>query len=95
MTVVVRVPSALRPFSGGSPELRLDLPAGADVATVLDHLARDHPGLDRRLRDEQGRLRPHVNLFVGTTNIRDLDRLATAVPDGGEVVILPAVSGGA
>lgn len=95
LTVVVRVPSALRPFAGGQSRLRLELPAGrADVAAVLDGLAGGHPGLERRVRDEQGRLRPHVNIFVGETNIRDAEHLATPVHDGTEVVILPAVSGG-
>ena len=74
--------------------MHLDLDPGADVGTALDHLAAAYPGLERRVRDEQGRLRPHVNLFVGTVNIRDLDLLATPLADGSEVVILPAVSGG-
>jgi sulfur-carrier protein len=47
------------------------------------------------VRDEQGTLRRHVNLFVGPTNIRDLDEQATTLRDGDEVAILPAVSGGA
>lgn len=97
MTVVVRVPSALRPFTGGQAVVPVEVGAsgGADVAGVLDQLAGSHPGLERRVRDEQGRLRPHVNVFVGATNIRDLAQLATPVDDGDEVVILPAVSGGA
>ena len=74
--------------------MHLDLDPGADVGTVLDYLAVVYPGLERRVRDEQGRLRPHVNLFVGTVNIRDLSQLATPLADGSEVVILPAVSGG-
>jgi molybdopterin synthase sulfur carrier subunit len=100
LTVAVRVPASLRTFAGGHGVVHVDLgpsgPSGgsADVAALLDHLAVAYPALERRVRDEQGRLRPHVNLFVGTVNIRDLDRLATTLADGSEVVILPAVSGG-
>jgi molybdopterin converting factor small subunit len=61
---------------------------------VLDLLAAAHPDVERRVRDEQGRLRAHVNVFVGAENIRDLDHLATEVAPGAEVTILPAVSGG-
>lgn len=48
----------------------------------------------RRLRDEAGMLRRHVNVFVGADNIRDLDGADTVVSDGAEVTLLPAVSGG-
>ena len=94
MTVTVRVPAALRPFADHQAVLELEVSAGADVAALLDRLAGEFPALERRVRDERGRLRPHVNLFAGDTNIRDLDQLATALSDGGELVILPAVSGG-
>jgi sulfur-carrier protein len=94
LTVAVRVPATLRAFADGQGLVHVDLGPRADVGTLLDWLAMAYPALERRLRDEQGRLRPHVNVFVGTVNIRDLDRLATTLADGSEVVILPAVSGG-
>ena len=64
------------------------------VAAVLDALAVQHPALERRVRDELGRARPHVNLFVGSDNVRDLDGLATPIRAGEELSIIPAVSGG-
>jgi sulfur-carrier protein len=74
--------------------LHVDLGQGAAISALLDHLAVAYPALERRVRDEQGRLRPHVNVFVGTDNIRDLDQLATPLAAGSKVAILPAVSGG-
>ncbi|MGH9039280.1 MAG: ubiquitin-like small modifier protein 1 [Acidimicrobiia bacterium] len=94
MTVTVRLPAPLRPVANGRPTVGVEVKEGADVAALLDRLAESHPALERRLRDEQGRLRPHVNVFVGPDNIRDLAHLGTALPDGAEVTILPAVSGG-
>jgi len=44
--------------------------------------------------DEQGEVRQHINIFVGNDAIRFADGLATAVPDGAEIMIVPAVSGG-
>jgi len=64
------------------------------VATVLDGLALQHPALERRIRDEQGRTRTHVNLFIGADHIRDRDGLATEIIAGDELSIIPAVSGG-
>jgi len=64
------------------------------VSSVLDSLATTHPALERRVRDETGRTRVHVNLFVDADNIRDLDGLATTVADGSDLSIIPAISGG-
>ena len=92
--VALRVPAALRGFAGGRAVLDLELRAGADLGALLDAVAVAHPALERRIRDEQGRLRRHVNVFVDGTNVRDLEALATPLPEGSEVVVLPAVSGG-
>lgn len=96
--VQVRVPASLRGYTGGRPVVDVDIAAlgGAPtVGTLLDHLATVHPDLERRVRDEQRRLRRHVNVFVGTENVRDLREQGTPVTGGDEVAIIPAVSGGA
>jgi sulfur-carrier protein len=92
--VVVRVPAALRQATRGRATVEVGPAEAADVRALLDHLRAVHPDLERRVRDEQGTLRRHVNVFVGTTNIRDLDEQATRLAAGDEVAILPAVSGG-
>jgi len=84
----------LRTHAGGAACLELDVSPPATVATVIDALAVAHPAVGRRLRDEAGTLRRHVNVFVGADNVRDLDGVNTVVPDGVEVAVLPAVSGG-
>jgi molybdopterin converting factor small subunit len=105
MEVRVRVPTALRELVGGTHTVVVMVEAGsgasrdaaagnATVSSVLDALAVEHPALERRVRDELGRRRAHVNLFVGDDNVRDLQGLATPIPPGIEVSILPAVSGG-
>nr|MDQ3757045.1 MoaD/ThiS family protein [Actinomycetota bacterium] len=78
----------------GAGCVEVDVAAPATVGAVLDALAAAHPSVGRRLRDEAGALRRHVNVFVGPDNIRDLDDVGTAVPEGSEVAVLPAVSGG-
>jgi MoaD family protein len=94
MRVTVRLPAPLQPFAGGRSQVTVDPPA-ATVAAALDALARACPGVRDRVLTEQGELRPHVNVFVGTESVRFTGGLATPLRDGAEISILPAVSGGA
>ncbi len=95
MKVRVRVPTALRELVAGSQTVVVDVDGdNVTVGSVLDALAVEHPALERRVRDELGRTRVHVNLFVGADNVRDLDGLATSITPGDELSIIPAISGG-
>ena len=64
------------------------------MGEALRALAAVHPGLRDRVMNERGELRPHVNVFVGRESIRFSGGLQTPLPEGAEVFILPAVSGG-
>lgn len=68
--------------------------AGATVAALIDDLETRCPGLRARLVDETGHLRRFVNVYVGDEDVRFLDGLATEVPEGAYVSIIPAVAGG-
>jgi len=97
MDIKIRVPTQLRGLAEGAAVVTVDADGtagGVTVGTALDALALAHPALERRVRDELGRVRVHVNLFVGADNVRDLDGLDSPVPPGAEVSIIPAVSGG-
>jgi molybdopterin synthase sulfur carrier subunit len=92
MRVVVRVPAPLRPFAGGAECVEV---TGVDtVGAAFAALDATHPALRRRLTDETGALRRHVNVYLGDDNIRDLSGLATPVPDGAELLVLPSIAGG-
>ena len=91
MAVTVRIPTQLRELSGGAAEVSTD---GATVAEVLKSLEAAHPGFAERLFDDQGELRRFVNVFVADEDIRFLDGINTATPDGATVSVVPAVAGG-
>ncbi|HEY2797596.1 MAG TPA: ubiquitin-like small modifier protein 1 [Thermoanaerobaculia bacterium] len=93
MPVVFLIPGPLRPFAEGRGRVTLDR-SPATVGDALAALAALYPGVRDRVVTERGEVRPHVNVFVGEDNIRDAHGLATSVPDGAEIAILPAVSGG-
>ena len=90
-TIRIFVPGLLRDECGGVSSL--ELPA-TDVRAALVELEHRFPSLHRRVCDETGAVRRHVNLFVNESHIRDRDGLDTALRPGDEVVIMPAVSGG-
>ena len=90
-TVTIHVPGALRDRCGGAAQLTL---AAATVQTALDEIERRHPSLWSGVCDETGRVRRHINVFVNTSHMRDLNGLDTALAQGDEIVFLPAVSGG-
>jgi sulfur-carrier protein len=91
VTATVRIPTQLRPLTGGAGEVAV---TGSTVGEVLKALDVAHPGLGERLFDEAGRLRRFVNVFVADEDIRFLDGLETPVADGQTVSIVPAVAGG-
>ena len=89
--ITVIVSSALRDFCGGESELQL---RAATLRGVLDELERMHPRLHRAVRDESGRVRRHVNLFVNELHMSERAGLDTALAPGDVVTLMPAVSGG-
>ena len=91
--VTLVVPAALRDLNGGRSTLDLGSEVGT-VAEALDRLHERAPAVYHRVVTEVGEIRPHVNVFVGRDDIRWIRGLETPVADGGELFILPAVSGG-
>lgn len=93
MAVNIAVPTALRGFVGGASSVDVE---GATVADALTALTTDHPGLSKHLRDDSGKLRSFVNVYLGDEDIRFLpDKDATAVKDGDSLLIVPSIAGGA
>ena len=94
MTVQVLLPRLLAECAGGRTSMALDLPAPGTVCALLDALASEHPVLDRRVRDETGALRRHVNVYVDGEEVRRLAGLDTPVRSDAEVMVVQSVAGG-
>lgn len=90
MSVNVRIPTQLRSLTGGDREVSAE---GSTVGAVIADLEQRFPGLGERLVND-GELRRFVNLYVDGEDVRFQEGLATAVPGGSEVAIIPAVAGG-
>lgn len=91
MAVEVRIPTILRTYTGGEKAVSAD---GSTLAEVVESLESNHPGIKERLV-ENGDLRRFVNVYVNDEDVRFTGGLETKVDDGDQVVVLPAVAGGA
>jgi sulfur-carrier protein len=91
MAVTVKLPTQLRDAAGGAASAEV---SGATVGEALEALYGRHGELRERIADDDGGLRRFVNVYLKGEDIRFLDGLETAVADGDEVTILPAVAGG-
>jgi molybdopterin converting factor small subunit len=72
-------------------EIQVEASTVAEAMAALEAIA---PGIGFYLRDELGRLRTHVNIFVGPDRIRDRRKLTDPVASGDTIWILQALSGG-
>ena len=68
--------------------------AGANIGELIDDLEKSFPGIKERLCDQQGNVRRFVNIFLNDEDIRFLDDKGTALKEGDEVSIVPAIAGG-
>jgi molybdopterin synthase sulfur carrier subunit len=93
MPITFLIPGPLRPFSGGKSRVVIES-SPTTLAEALEALWNRCPGMRGRVATEQAQIRQHINVFVGKEDIRYTGGLQTPVPEGAEIAIIPAVSGG-
>ncbi|MEQ1505676.1 MAG: molybdopterin-synthase adenylyltransferase MoeB [Myxococcota bacterium] len=86
----IHIPSPLRPYTGDRPSVEVD---GETVGEALGALTTRYPDLGRHLRDDAGKLRSFVNVYLGDEDIRHLGGESTRV-DGQQLTIVPSIAGG-
>ena len=91
MAVQVLIPTPQQKFTADEASVELE---ATSVDGLIEALDGRYPGLKGRLCDENGKLRRFLNVYVNSEDIRFLDNQATALNDGDEVSIVPAVAGG-
>ena len=91
MAAKVRIPAPLRKLTQDQAVVEVD---GKTVQDLLNSLEKNYPGLKERICDESGQIRRFVNVFVNGEDIRFKEGPKTAVSEGAEVSIIPAIAGG-
>jgi len=91
MSVKVRIPTPLRGLTQDK-----DVVAGDEGTLIacIDGLETVYPGIKDRICDDTGELRRFVNIYINGEDVRFMDGLASALKEGDEVSIVPAVAGG-
>lgn len=88
----VRLPGTLREAAGGATRIEA---SGATLADVVRDLETRFPDLRGRILDARGELPTYVNVYIGDRDARDAGGPAAPVPAGAELMVIPAMSGGA
>ncbi len=91
MAIEVRIPTILRTYTDGEKAVEA---SGGTLGALIESLESNHPGIKERLV-EDGDLRRFVNVYVNDEDVRFTGGLGTELSDGDQVVVLPAVAGGA
>ena len=92
MAVKVRVPTPLMKLTDNQSEVMAE---GATISEILNNLESQSAGIKERICDENGTPRRFINIYLNEEDIRFLDGESTAVKDGDEISIIPAIAGGA
>ena len=87
-TVRVRLAALFHSYTGGMKIIEVDASSVGEAIAALD---RRFPGVAFRIVDEQNQIRPHMNVFLGEENVRDL---TTPITRDAEIYIVGALSGG-
>lgn len=90
MTIEVRIPTILRPYTKDQKAVTAE---GATLSAVIANLDSNYVGLGERLL-ENGALRRFINVYINDEDVRFLGGLEAPIKDGDSVTILPAVAGG-
>ena len=90
MPIQIHIPAPLRAATAGQSVVAVN---GATVRDALAGVGANYPDFAGKLFDGAA-LKRFINVFVNDEDIRYLDNLDTAVKDGDEVSIIPAVAGG-
>ncbi len=87
----LKIPSPLRTYTDGQAAVQVK---GKTVAEAMESLVEQHPDLRQHLFNGQGEIRPFVNLYLNSEDIRHLQKLATPIQEEDRLMIVPSIAGG-
>jgi adenylyltransferase/sulfurtransferase len=91
MSVTVYIPTPFRRMTGNRAAVEID--AGT-VAELLDNLDQQFPGVHDLIYNSEHRIPQHINIYVNSQEIGALNGDQTALSQGDQVAIIPAIAGG-
>lgn len=92
VAIRVYIPTPYRGLTQNQPHVE---GRGDDLVELLEDLERRFPGIHGRVFDQMGELHRHLNVYVNNVAVEELGGKRTALKDGDEVALIPAMAGGA
>jgi molybdopterin converting factor small subunit len=91
VSVKVVIPTALARHTQG--EKSFDSSA-ADLPGLLAEITTKYPALAENVKDEHGKLRRFINVYINDEDIRFLGGDTHKFTDGDEIMLIPSIAGG-
>ena len=91
MAVEIRIPTPLRKFTDGQATISVE---GGTITQAFENAEQAYAGLQAKIFDDSGEIRRFINVFVNGDDVRHGDGAATALKDGDEISVVPAIAGG-
>jgi len=91
MPIKVVLPTAFTRHTDGCKEFGSSAP---DLPALLSEFDETFPALSTQIKDEQGKLRKFINIYINDEDIRFLGGDKYAFQDGDEVMLIPSIAGG-
>jgi len=91
MAVTVQIPTPLRKLTNNQAEVDIQ---ASTIGELVEGLEEAFNGIKEKLLDEAGEIRRYVNIYVNDEDIRFLDGSDTALKEGDNIAIVPAIAGG-
>tara|TARA_Y100001001_G_scaffold30110_1_gene25143 strand:- start:596 stop:880 length:285 start_codon:yes stop_codon:yes gene_type:complete len=91
MAIKVRIPTPLMKLTDNQSEVSAE---GETISDIINNLENQFNGIKDRICEENGSPRRFINIYINEEDIRFLEGEKTAVKDGDEISIIPAIAGG-
>jgi molybdopterin synthase sulfur carrier subunit len=91
LSIKVVLPTALARHTEGQKTFSSD---ATDLPSLIAEFDSKFPALSNNVKDEQGKLRKFINVYVNDEDIRFLGGDAHQFEDGDEIMLIPSIAGG-
>ncbi len=91
MPVKVTLPTAFTRHTGGRKQFDS---SAANLPGLIADIDQSFPALSTQIKDENGKLRRFINIYVNDEDIRFLGGEGYAFQDGDEIMLIPSIAGG-
>lgn len=91
MSIKIILPTAFIRHTDGQKQLTSE---ASNLPALIADLDEKFPALSTQIKDEQGKLRRFINIYVNDEDIRFLGGESYTFQDGDEVMLIPSIAGG-